>query len=133
MPSSTEQDVSDQVDDCLSRPDQPTWDFHSTLPVNREKGESVHPPSLFELSTHGEYSSNSNNVPIDQFAPELILFTPIPEASCFDLVGQAIPLKLKQKNWEGKSINLALVLKSTKEIDGVLEGQGELHLSDGKL
>ncbi|XP_062609590.1 uncharacterized protein LOC134271400, partial [Saccostrea cucullata] len=60
-------------------------------------------------------------------------FTPVPELCCFDNVGQHIPLKLKQKIWDGQFIELGLLLKSAKEINDSLGGQGEIKIRDGKL
>jgi hypothetical protein len=94
-----------------------------------QKYTSKCPVSLGSLQ---KYRQKSNNVPTCIFESIIDQFTPIPEASCFDPVGQAIPLKLKQKIWEGKFIKMSLLLKYTKEIDEALRGQGEL-LSDGRL
>lgn len=60
-------------------------------------------------------------------------FTPVPEVSCFDNVGHHVPLKLKQKIWEGQFIALSLLLKSAKEINNSLGGQGEIKIRDGKF
>jgi hypothetical protein len=96
MPPSPEQD-----DDYVRKSDFQRRNSHSTPLVNSEKREAVHPPSIFELSTEGEYSENSNEATNKFFAPESIIdqFTLITEASCFDPVGKSIPLKLKQRIW----------------------------------
>ena len=60
-------------------------------------------------------------------------FIPVPEVSCFDNVGQCIPLKLKQKIWGGQFIDLSLLLKSAKDIHDSLGGQGEIKIQDGKV
>jgi hypothetical protein len=93
MPPSPEQD-----DDHVRRSDPPRRDSHSPSPINSEKGEAAHSPSILELTAQGEYSENSV-LTNDFFAPESMIeqFTPIPEASYFDPVGQAVPPKLKQK------------------------------------
>lgn len=68
-----------------------------------------------------------------KFENNLSDFTPVPEISCFDNVGQHVPSKLKQKIREGQFIDLSLLLKSAKEINNSLGGQGEIQIRDGKL
>jgi hypothetical protein len=130
MPPSPEQHA-----DYVRQSDLQRRNSHSTPPVNSEKGDAIQPPSIFELSTEGEYSENSNEAINKFFAPESIIdqFTRIPEASCFDPVGQSIPLKLKKRIWQGNFIDMSLLLKSTREIDEALGGRGQVCLFDGKL
>lgn len=82
----------------------------------------------FGLPNMGNFENSSFSLDFN-----LSDFTPVPEISCFDNVGQHVPLKLKQKIWEGQFIDLSLLLKSAKEINNSLGGQGEIKIRDGKF
>lgn len=53
--------------------------------------------------------------------------------SVFDDIEIHVPLKLKEKIWEGKFIDLGILNKSSHDIDREFEGEGELIYRDGKL
>lgn len=82
----------------------------------------------FRLPTMGNFENSSFSLNFN-----LSDFTPVPEVSCFDIVGQHVPIKLKQKIWEGQFIDLSLLLKTAKEINNSLGGQGEIKIRDGKF
>ncbi|KAK3101442.1 hypothetical protein FSP39_003631 [Pinctada imbricata] len=54
-------------------------------------------------------------------------------SSIFDNVGEHVPLKLKEKIWNGQFIDLSLLLKSARDMTSELESGGEVILKDGKL
>ncbi|XP_056020808.1 uncharacterized protein LOC130054574 [Ostrea edulis] len=101
---------------------------------HQESSESV--PGSEAAPDLGEFvPANFGNIGNSDFSLDLNVadFTPVPELSYFDNVGQHIPLKLKQKIWDGQFVDLGLLLKSAKEIDYSLGGQGEIKIRDGKF
>ena len=46
-------------------------------------------------------------------------------ASIYDLIGSFVPNELKEKIWEGKFIDLSLLLKSARELEIQMETSGE--------
>ena len=53
--------------------------------------------------------------------------------SMFDEIGGHVPEKLKEKIWDGKFIDLSLLLKSARDLDDSFQNGGELKMKDGKL
>ncbi|CAG2196050.1 unnamed protein product [Mytilus edulis] len=53
------------------------------------------------------------------------------EASIHDIVGEHVPFKIEEKIWEGKFIELHILLRTQKEIEEVDEG--DLKLKWGKI
>jgi hypothetical protein len=66
------------------------------------------------------------NFAISEYQPTMI-------ESAFDSVSAHVPLKLKNQIWEGKFIDLSLLLKSEREIDGHIETQGQIELRNGVM
>lgn len=60
-------------------------------------------------------------------------YQPVQTITTFDPLGGHIPPKLKQKIWEGKFIDLALLLKSAIELANEIESKGELQIREGKM
>lgn len=58
---------------------------------------------------------------------------PSQNTSIFDEIGEHVPEKLKEKIWDGKFIDLSLLLKSARELEDMAQGNGELKLRDGRL
>jgi hypothetical protein len=66
------------------------------------------------------------NFAVSEYQPTMV-------DSAFDPVSAHVPLKLKNQIWEGKFIDLSLLLKSAQEIDGHLESQGSIELRNGVM
>ena len=58
---------------------------------------------------------------------------PSPVPSVSDHIGAHIPMKLKEKIWSGAFIDMAILLKSTREMTASLEIGGSLAFRDGQL
>ena len=60
---------------------------------------------------------------------------PVQEPSVFNNVGSSIPLKVKEKVWEGQYIDIASLLKSTRELQVIADNgpAGEITIQDGRL
>jgi len=58
---------------------------------------------------------------------------PISFVSVFDPIGYHIPQKLKEQIWEGRFIDLSLLLKSARELNMADESAGDLIIKGGKL
>lgn len=85
----------------------------------QQAGESFNIPSVIEESDFNLF--------------EISDYQPVQTITTFDPLGSHIPHKLKQKIWEGKFIDLALLLKSAIELANEIESKGELQIRDGKM
>ncbi|XP_056014183.1 uncharacterized protein LOC130052644 [Ostrea edulis] len=78
-----------------------------------------------------DYPGESCNFLLNQ-AAYLPLALPCQITSTCDDIGSHVPLKLKQKIWEGGFIDLSVLLKSATELEQ-FESHGDLQLVNGKL
>jgi hypothetical protein len=59
-------------------------------------------------------------------------YEPLAITSTFDLVSAHVPIHLKQKIWEGKFIEISILLKSTRDLaEGAMSG--EIQFKEGKM
>lgn len=97
----------------------PTQMIEESQQPTQQAGESFNIPSIIEESDFNLFDISD--------------YQPVQTVTTFDSLGGHIPLKLKQKIWEGKFIDLALLLKSAIELDNEIESKGELQIRDGKM
>ena len=98
-------------------------------------------------NTPGEFDSTSDHQscimpPVDTRPPATDFtgpnfavsdFQPTMVDSVFDPVSAHVPLKLKNQIWEGKFVDLSLLLRSAREIDGHLESEGQIEFRNGVM
>lgn len=85
----------------------PTQMIEESQQPTQQAGESFNIPSIIEESDFNLFDISD--------------YQPVQTVTTFDSLGGHIPLKLKQKIWEGKFIDLALLLKSAIELDNEIE------------
>uniref|UniRef100_A0A8W8MFZ0 C3H1-type domain-containing protein n=1 Tax=Magallana gigas TaxID=29159 RepID=A0A8W8MFZ0_MAGGI len=85
----------------------------------QQASESFNIPSVVEESNFNLFDIND--------------YQPVQTLTIFDPLGGHIPPKLKQKFWEGKFIDLALLLKFTIELANEIESKEELQIREGKM
>lgn len=77
--------------------------------------------------------ANNDSVEFGILGGMEVVNEPISFVCVFDPIGYIIPQKLKQKIWEGRFIDLSLLLKSARELDMADESAGDLIIKGGKL
>ena len=107
---------------ALSPPDQPQVSFDQPAPLPATPG-----PAPVSNSTGTCMSTLSNDV-IDANCIEIPSI-----ASVYDPIGSFVPIKLKEKIWEGKFVDLSLLLKSARELEIEMETSGELVFKNGRM
>ena len=90
----------------------------------------------FGASPHASGSREPGNVASSNNTCNLgsvIEVPPISVTSLFDAIGDHVPLKLKEKIWEGQFVDLSILIKSARDLERELESGGEVVMRDGKL
>ena len=77
--------------------------------------------------------ANNDSVEFGILGGMEVVNEPISFVSVFDPIGYNIPQKLKQKIWEGRFIDLSLLLKSVRELNMADESAGDLIIKEVKL
>ena len=126
--------------DTPSRTDQPV---HSASTRSYSAARQGQPPSADQ--PHVSFTQSSAAPPASTVPPpgsttpsgtvEMIECEIAPSTcqSIYDPIGSFVPIKLKEKIWEGKFIDLSLLLKSSREIETEMESAGELVFKNGKM
>ena len=105
-----------------SPPDQPQVSFDQPAPPPATLG-----PAPVSNSTGTCMSTLSNDV-IDANCSEIPSI-----ASVYDPIGSFVPLKVKEKIWEGKFIDLSLLLKFAEELETEMATSGEPGFKNGRM
>jgi hypothetical protein len=104
-------------------------------PLLSSSGESETPAGVGESFNQIMPPIELTEQVTDFSGPEFSIseFSPQKTTSVFDPVGKHVPIKLKQQIWEGKYIDMALLLKSGQELDDQIDSQGQIQLKNGAM
>lgn len=104
---------------------------------DRVETPTVEPISFPEVEPRGNSGQRNLSGECEEIfetrAVDIVHVSPMQIISTFDGIGINVPLKLKQKIWEGEFIELAALIKSGHEMEATEGGEGELVFEGGKL
>jgi len=107
-----------------------------TPPISFEPGASRHQEAQIGECSFSDYQGVGRDYgpPLVEVRGMDVIHTPItPVISVFDGIGVHVTQKVKQKIWEGEYIDLAMLTKSSHEMEASQWGVGELVFEGGKL
>lgn len=112
--------------------------------TTQSETDDTHAIQDLQANPSGEFDVNHQCLipPIDIFPPAVDFagpnfsvaeYQPSVINSYFDPVSFHVPEKLKNQIWEGKFIDISLLLRSARELDGHLETQGQIEIRNGVM
>ncbi|XP_056010375.1 uncharacterized protein LOC125679942 isoform X2 [Ostrea edulis] len=112
--------------------------------TTQSETDDTHAIQDLQANPSGEFDVNHQCLipPIDIFPPAVDFagpnfsvteYQPSVINSYFDPVSFHVPEKLKNQIWEGKFIDISLLLRSARELDGHLETQGQIEIRNGAM
>lgn len=110
-----------------NKDDTRTANENETILYQRE------PPTVDIGNQGNAEEANNDSVEFGVLGGMEVVNEPISFVSVFDSIGYHIPQKLKEQIWEGRFIDLSLLLKSARELNMADESAGDLIIKGGKL
>lgn len=100
---------------------------------NEETSSNISGECDILLPTVDALTHYTNNSEFDGPPFNISDYQPPHTPSSIDPISAHVPLKVKQKIWEGKFVDLSILLKSARELSDHLETQGQIQIRNGTM